>query len=158
MHFNILTNYYLSVSSIILQKMLFLLSYLNLPLFYLFKISGSKMDLKSFLRYFYTKEKLAFSLILSGFASYFPQHCLYFLPLPHARPLTIFYLYIVQIVLCVFPLFYGHLVHYIISIIYIINITNFICYVDKMWTRIIFSQHFCFLGMILTKRINKVKF
>ena len=63
--------------------MLFLLSYLNLPLFYLFKISGSKMDLKSFLRYFYTKEKLAFFLILLGIASYFPQHILYFLPLPH---------------------------------------------------------------------------
>ena len=107
-------------------------------LFYLFKISDSKMDRKLFLRYFYTKEKLAFSLILSGFASYFPQHCLYFFPLPHARPLTIFFLYMVQIVLCVFLLFYGHLVHYIISIIYIINITNFICYVDKMWTRIIF--------------------
>ena len=83
-----------------------------------------------------------FSLYLWDFTSYLPQHCLYFLPLPHARPLTIFYLYMVQIVLCVFPLFYGHLVHYIISIIYIINITNFICYVDKMWTKIIFSQHF----------------
>ena len=63
--------------------MLFLLFYLNLPLFYLFKISGSKMDLKSFLRYFYTKEKLAFPLIFLVFASYFPQHILYFLPLPH---------------------------------------------------------------------------
>jgi hypothetical protein len=63
--------------------MLFLLFYLNLPLFYLFQISGSKMDLKSILRYFITKEKLAFSLYLLGIASYFPQHILYFLPLPH---------------------------------------------------------------------------
>jgi len=47
------------------------------------------MDLESFLRYFYTKEKLAFSLIFLGFASYLPQHCLYFLPLPHVRPLLV---------------------------------------------------------------------
>lgn len=82
---------------------------------------------------------------------YFPQHCLYFLPEPHARPLTIFCLYMVQIVLCVFPLFYGHLVHYIISIIYIINITNFICYVDKSWTKIILSQQFVYLHSLYTK-------
>ena len=69
--------------------MLFLLFYLNLPLFYLFQISGSKMDLKSILRYFITKEKLAFSLYLLGIASYFPQHILYFLPLPHGRKVLI---------------------------------------------------------------------
>lgn len=84
-------------------------------------------------------------LFYRGLRAYLPQHCLYFLPLPHARPLTIFYLYMVQIVLCVFPLFYGHLVHYIISIIYIINITNFIYYVDKSWTKIILSQQFVYL-------------
>src|SRR5574344_1384407 len=91
------------------------------------------------------------------FMGYLPQHCLYFLPLPHARPLTIFCLYMVQIVLCVFPLFYGHLVHYIISIIYIINITNFICYVDKMWTRIIFSQHFVSSFIISQNKILENK-
>src|SRR5574344_1275914 len=85
------------------------------------------------------------------FMGYLPQHCLYFFPLPHARPLTIFCLYMVQIVLCVFPLFYGHLVHYIISIIYIINITNFICYVDKSWTKIILSQQFVYLHSLYTK-------
>ena len=83
--------------------------------------------------------------VYADFNYYFPQHCLYFFPLPHARSLTIFYLYMVQIVLCVFPLFYGHLVHYIISIIYIINITNFIYYVDKSWTKIILSQQFVYL-------------
>jgi len=31
----------------------------------------------------FKKEKLAFSLILLGFASYFPQHILYLRPLPH---------------------------------------------------------------------------
>jgi len=41
------------------------------------------MDLKSLFRYFITKEKLAFSLYLLWVASYFPQHILYFLPLPH---------------------------------------------------------------------------
>ena len=116
-----------------------------------FCLNGSKMVLKPILGYFSGKEKLVFSLILSGFASYFPQHCLYFFPEPHARPLTIFYLYMVQIVLCVFPLFYGHLVHYIISIIYIINITNFICYVDKSWTKIILSQQFVYLHSLYTK-------
>ena len=30
---------------------------------------------------FFTKRKTRISLILSEFASYFPQHCLYFLPL-----------------------------------------------------------------------------
>ena len=94
------------------------------------------MYLNNFLNFWYRK-----SLYFKA-SNYLPQHCLYFFPEPHARPLTIFYLYMVQIVLCVFSLFYGHLVHYIISIIYIINITNFICYVDKMWTKIIFSQHF----------------
>ena len=40
-----------------------------------------------FLTIFCKKEKLAFPLILSGFASYLPQHCLYFLPLPHGEEL-----------------------------------------------------------------------
>ena len=100
--------------------------------------------LKRYLKYFFndfsqffSKEKTRVFPYFIGVASYFPQHILYLRPLPHARPLTILCIYMVQIVLCVFPLFYGHLVHYIISIIYIINITNFICYVDKMWTRII---------------------
>ena len=35
------------------------------------KISGSKMDLKSLFRYFITKEKLAFALILYGFVGLF---------------------------------------------------------------------------------------
>ena len=87
----------------------------------------------------------------AGLLIYLPQQFLYFFPDPHARPLTIFYLYMVQIVLCVFPLFYGHLVHYIISIIYIINITNFICYVDKSWTKIILSQQFVYLHSLYTK-------
>ena len=43
----------------------------------------NKATLGLILGIFYTKEKLTFSLLLSGFASYFPQHCLYFLPLPH---------------------------------------------------------------------------
>ena len=38
---------------------------------------------KTMLYVFLQKEKLAFSLYLLGIASYFPQHCLYFLPLPH---------------------------------------------------------------------------
>ena len=48
------------------------------------------MDLKSFFRYFITKEKLAFFLYLWGFTSYFPQHCLYFLPLPHGCQCLVF--------------------------------------------------------------------
>ena len=71
------------------------------------------------------------------FYAYLPQQFLYFLPEPHADNLTIFYLYMVHIVLCILALFYGHLVHYIISIISIINITNSIIYVDKLWTKII---------------------
>ena len=103
------------------------------------------------------KEKPSQSLYLQGFEDYRPQQFLYFFSEPHARPLTIFCLYMVQIVLCVFPLFYGHLVHYIISIIYIINITNFICYVDKMWTRIIFSQHFVSSFIISQNKILENK-
>ena len=93
------------------------------------------MVLKSILGYFWKKEKLAFSLILSEFASYLPWHCLYFLPLPHAPFLSILSLYLVHIVLWLLALFYGHLVHIIISIICIINITNNLFNVDKMWTK-----------------------
>lgn len=67
--------------------------------------------------------------------SYFPQHCLYFLPLPHAPFLSILSLYLVHIVLWLLALFYRHLVHIIISIICIINITNNLFNVDKMWTK-----------------------
>ena len=84
---------------------------------------------------FCQKEKLAFSLILSSFASYLPQHCLYFFPLPHAPFLSILSLYLVHIVLWLLALFHGHLVHFIISIICIINITNNSFNVDKMWTK-----------------------
>ena len=52
------------------------------------------MDLTSLFRYFITKEKLVFSLYLWDFTSYLPQHCLYFLPLPHVRPSLVY------IVLC----------------------------------------------------------
>ena len=69
------------------------------------------------------------------FMGYLPQHCLYFLPLPHAPFLSIFSLYLVHIVLWLLALFYGHLVHIIISIICIINITNNLFNVDKMWTK-----------------------
>ena len=55
------------------------------------------MDLKSLFRYFITKEKLVFSLYLWDFTSYFPQHCLYFLPLPHGVWATIFLYYFVKI-------------------------------------------------------------
>ena len=69
------------------------------------------------------------------FYGYFPQHCLYFLPEPHAPFLSILLLYLVHIVLWLLALFYGHLVHIIISIICIINITNNLFNVDKMWTK-----------------------
>lgn len=75
--------------------------------------------------------KITFSVILS----YFPQHCLYFRPEPHAPFLSILLLYLVHIVLWLLALFYGHLVHIIISIICIINITNNLFNVDKMWTK-----------------------
>lgn len=84
---------------------------------------------------FQEKEKLVFSLYLWDFASYLPQHCLYFLPLPHAPFLSILSLYLVHIVLWLLALFYRHLVHIIISIICIINITNNLFNVDKMWTK-----------------------
>lgn len=67
--------------------------------------------------------------------SYLPQQFLYFLPLPHAPFLSIFSLYLVHIVLWLLALFRGHLVHTIISIICIMNITNNLFNVDKMWTK-----------------------
>ena len=81
------------------------------------------------------KKNSCFSLYLWDFTSYLPQHCLYFLPLPHAPFLSILSLYLVHIVLWLLALFYGHLVHIIISIICIINITNNLFNVDKMWTK-----------------------
>ena len=69
------------------------------------------------------------------FYGYFPWHCLYFLPEPHAPFLSILSLYLVHIVLWLLALFYRHLVHIIISIICIINITNNLFNVDKMWTK-----------------------
>ena len=69
------------------------------------------------------------------FYGYFPQHCLYFLPLPHEKFWAIFSLYLVHIVLWFLALFHGHLVHFIISIMCIINITNNLFNVDKMWTK-----------------------
>ena len=83
----------------------------------------------------FRKKKNPHSLILSGLASYLPQHCLYFLSLPHAPFLSILSLYLVHIVLWLLALFYRHLVHIIISIICIINITNNLFNVDKMWTK-----------------------
>ena len=82
----------------------------------------------------FKKRKSPQSLYLRDFVSYLPQHCLYFLPLPHAPFLSIFSLYLVHIVLWLLALFHGHLVHIIISIICIINITNNLFNVDKMWT------------------------
>jgi len=52
--------------------------------------NGSRMALALILDYFRQKEKLAFSLILLGFASYLPQHCLYFFPLPHGANIQFF--------------------------------------------------------------------
>jgi len=53
--------------------------------------SGSKVAPDLILDYFFQKrKKLAFSLILSEGASYLPQHCLYFLPLPHGVKSAIF--------------------------------------------------------------------
>jgi hypothetical protein len=74
-------------------------------------------------------------LYFKGKRDYLPQHCLYFLPLPHAPFLSILSLYLVHIVLWLLALFYRHLVHIIISIICIINITNNLFNVDKMWTK-----------------------
>lgn len=85
---------------------------------------------------FFSKEKSSrFLLFHAGLRAYLPQHCLYFLPLPHAPFLSIFTLHLVHIVLWLLALFYGHLVHIIISIICIINITNNLFNVDKMWTK-----------------------
>lgn len=67
--------------------------------------------------------------------SYLPQHCLYFFPDPQAPFLSILLLYLVHIVLWLLALFYRHLVHIIINIICIINITNNLFNVDKMWTK-----------------------
>ena len=111
--------------------MLFLLSYLNLPLFYLFKISGSKMDLESFLRYFYTKEKLAFSLIFLGFASYFPQHILYLRPLPHEVDfpiLSILFIFIILFVFIVFQMKES-------AILFVLSVLFYIIYIYLLWTR-----------------------
>ena len=108
---------------------------------------------------FWQKEKLAFSLIISGFASYLPQHCLYFLPLPHANHLEIFIQFLVHIVLCIISLFYGHLAMLIISIIHIMNIMIILLYVDKMWTNSSFHNTFClhnhYIINLLTNQINK---
>ena len=41
-------------------------------------------------------------LIFPGFVNYLPQHCLYFLPLPHAVPLCILYILSILSVLLVF--------------------------------------------------------
>jgi hypothetical protein len=105
------------------------------------------MDFVHILIYWLTNNKFVtfsnfdFFLILY----YFPQHCLYFFPEPHENSLNVFSVLLIHIVLYVFFLFHGHLVHYIISIIYIINITNFMFYVDKMWTIIINITTICFL-------------
>ena len=48
------------------------------------------------------KEKNRNPLFYAGLRSYLPQHCLYFLSLPHAAHFSILY---IHIVLCVFPLF-----------------------------------------------------
>ena len=80
---------------------------------------------------------------LIGLFFYFPWHCLYFFPLPHAPFLSILSLYLVHIVLWLLALFYRHLVHIIISIICIINITNNLFNVDKMWTKSSFHNTFC---------------
>ena len=63
------------------------------------------------------KKNSRFPLFYAGSRAYLPQHCLYFLPLPHAPFLSILSLYLVHIVLWLLALFYGHLVHIIISII-----------------------------------------
>ena len=110
--------------------MLFLLSYLNLPLFYLFKISGSKMDLKSLFRYFITKEKLAFSLYLLGIASYFPQHILYFLPLPHGCQCLVF----LPLSNCSFP--------YITVYFSLVLFSNYRLSLLKMVLKVVLKHHF----------------
>jgi len=97
----------------------------------------------------FRKRKSLETLIFPGFVSYLPQHCLYFLPLPHAPFLSIFSLYLVHIVLWLLVLFYGHLVHIIISIICIINITNNLFNVDKMWTRSSSNLSFVYKDIIL---------
>ena len=65
---------------------------------------------------FCQKEKLAFSLILSGFASYLPQHCLYFLPLPHVVRTPIFIILIIFIILLIFQGFIVLVTYYIYNI------------------------------------------
>ena len=98
---------------------------------------------------FNKKKNSLFSLYLLDFTSYLPQHCLYFLPLPHAPFLSILSLYLVHIVLWLLALFYGHLVHIIISIICIINITNNLFNVDKMWTKSSSNLSFVYKDIIL---------
>ena len=97
------------------------------------KVSKVGQNIKT--RNFLVKKNSRFPLFYRALRVYLPQHCLYFLPLPHAPFLSILSLYLVHIVLWLLALFYRHLVHIIISIICIINITNNLFNVDKMWTK-----------------------
>ena len=73
-------------------------------------------------RNFLAKKKLAFSLILSGFTSLLPQHCLYFLPLPHDYALLVYIVHIVLSLLLLFQIKSG-LVIFGIYVIYSIIVT-----------------------------------
>ena len=62
--------------------------------------------------------------ILLGFASYFPQHCLYFFPLPHVVGTPIFIILIIFIILLIFQDFSVLVTYYIYNIYSIFVIIN----------------------------------
>ena len=65
---------------------------------------------------FFRKRKTRIFLYLWDFTSYLPQHCLYFLPLPHAHALLVYIVHIVLSLLLLFQAFVGLVIFSIYSI------------------------------------------
>ncbi len=91
----------------------------------------------------FRKRKSLETLIFPGFVSYLPQHCLYFLPLPHAHTLLV---YIVFVLLLLFQVFVGQVTFgiYVIYSIYVtINISQFTNKLQTLFAFVlIFKQRF----------------
>lgn len=61
--------------------------------------------------------------VYADFNYYFPQHCLYFFPLPHVVGTPIFIILIIFIILLIFQGFSVLVIYYIYNIFVIINIS-----------------------------------
>ena len=77
------------------------------------------------------KEKPRKTLCFLGFRGYLPQHCLYFLPLPHEVDfliLSILFIFIILFVFIVFQMKES-------SILFVLSVLFYIINISLLWTR-----------------------